>query len=298
MGIYDRDYYRGEGPSYLDRLIPSGQVCKWLIVINAAVFLLQVMTSRTLLVTNALILDTSLVFDGQVWRLLTYAFAHDPYNLWHIVFNMLFLWWFGSNMESMYGPREFLSFYLVAALLGGVTFAIQDRLGDSSAQCLGASGAVTATLVLFAFHFPRQLIYVFFFIPVPIWAFVVFQVGRDLMVFLSGEETRTAVSVHLAGAAFGALYFKNGWHLTSLLNVIRTKISRKPEPRLRVYDPEEEQEREPVAVSAAHGDLDEHLEAKLDAVLEKVARTGQGSLTEKERQILLRASEIYKRKRS
>ena len=57
---------------------------------------------------------------------------------------------------------------------------------------------------------------------------------------------------------------------------------------------------EPVPVSSAapNMQLDEHLEAKLDAVLEKVARFGQASLTDAERQILLKASEIYKRKRS
>ena len=49
-------------------------------------------------------------------RLLSYAFLHDPGDIFHILFNMLFLWWFGSDVEDLYGPREFLSFYLTAAL--------------------------------------------------------------------------------------------------------------------------------------------------------------------------------------
>ena len=98
MGIYDRDYYRNEGPSVFDSLIPTGLVCRWLIGINVAVFFLQLMSSG---VTEWLILDTAKVVDGQVWRLLTFAFLHDPNSISHILFNMLFLWWFGSDVEQL-----------------------------------------------------------------------------------------------------------------------------------------------------------------------------------------------------
>ena len=67
-------------------------------------------------------------------------------------------------------------------------------------------------------------------------------------------------------------------------------------PRLHVY---RDEPRQPVPVAAPpSGDVDEQLEAKLDAVLEKVARTGKDSLTDNEKQILMRASEIYKKRRS
>src|SRR5712692_6678708 len=104
MGIYDRDYYRREGPSFLDR----GQVCKWLIGINVVCFIIQLVTQRPDgivviepgLFTNVFVLNVDKVLNGQVWRLLTYAFLHEP-NIWqHIVFNMLFLWWFGSDVED------------------------------------------------------------------------------------------------------------------------------------------------------------------------------------------------------
>src|SRR5206468_4309600 len=115
-GIYDREYYRREGPSYLDSLIPSGLACKWLIGINIAIFVLQLATKTTAEwdpagventrghqeafeklimpsqgpVTSALKLDTEKVREGQVWRLLTHAFLHSPDTLWHILFNLLF----------------------------------------------------------------------------------------------------------------------------------------------------------------------------------------------------------------
>src|SRR5262245_401598 len=101
MGIYDRDYYRNEGPGFLDSLWPSGLICRWLIGINVAIFILQMLTTSqggdgiragsSSWLTDWLTLDTAAVLRGEVWRLLTYAFLHASFG--HILFNMLFLWW-------------------------------------------------------------------------------------------------------------------------------------------------------------------------------------------------------------
>src|SRR5437016_6274991 len=128
MGIYDRDYYRREGQSFLGSLTERGTVCKWLVGINVVCFLLQMLTTRHVngqtssWFTDALILDVQAVLHGEVWRLLTYAFLHTTASLWHIVFNMLLLYYFGRDVEDWYGPREFLAVYLVAAVLGGGAF--------------------------------------------------------------------------------------------------------------------------------------------------------------------------------
>jgi membrane associated rhomboid family serine protease len=301
MGIYDRDYYRREGPSFLGSITSTSQVCRWLIGINIAVFVLQILVRGF---TNAFDLDVDAVLQGQVWRLLTYAFLHDPGNVWHIVWNMLFLWWFGTDVEEIYGSREFLAFYLTAALLGGFGFLAGYYAMDMpGARCLGASGAVTAVLVLCAMHFPTRIILVFMILPVPIWLFVVISVGKDAYYLLRNIDSGTAVTVHLAGAAFAFLYYKAQWRVLYLTSWLRSLLRQRSRPNLRVYREEPQQ---PVSVAAPPaapgaqptGDVDEHLEAKLDAILEKVARHGQNSLTESERQILLRASEVYKKRRS
>src|SRR5262245_19478198 len=107
MGIYDREYYQREGSSFLDSLARQGQVCKTLIAVNVGVFVLQVLSMSPNggegPFTRALWVDRTDVLGGEVWRLLTYAFLHAPDNIWHIVFNMLFLWWFGCDMEDLYG---------------------------------------------------------------------------------------------------------------------------------------------------------------------------------------------------
>ena len=194
MGIYDRDYYRNEGPSFLDSIWPTGLVCRWLIAINVAVFLLQILTaprgdvglnSRSPLdgwVTSWFILDTDAVLRGQVWRLLTFAFLH--YSFTHIFFNMLFLWWFGSDLEQLYGRAEFLLIYLLSAFCGGVVYVFWSWTQGMHSYCMGASGAVTMLLVLCALHFPQRTILVFMFLPLPIWVLAVLNVAQDTYVLI------------------------------------------------------------------------------------------------------------------
>src|SRR5262249_30027874 len=118
MGIQDRDYYRNEGPSIFDTMMPKGVACRWLIAINFVIFFLQVVAVPSGdPVTSWLILDVQKVLDGQVWRLLTAAFVHSTqFPFMHVFFNMLFLWWFGSDVEQLYGRKEFLAIYLVSAI--------------------------------------------------------------------------------------------------------------------------------------------------------------------------------------
>src|SRR6266851_2213263 len=317
MGIYDRDYYRREGPSYIGSFMDRGKVCKWLIIINIGCFLLQQFSpdlmqpadeddplnaiaryqERREPFTELMQLDTQAVWHGQVWRLLTHAFMHA--SIMHILFNMLFLWWFGTDVEDLYGPVEFLWFYLTAAVVGGLAFVAAWAAGWGNARyAVGASGAVTAVVVVCARHYPTRIIWIFGMVPMPIWLFVLFMVFKDGVTFISGAPTTTGVSAHLGGAFFGFAYYQFHWRLSNIFSGFKTMQRRKPRARLRVY--REEEDREPVALPApaAADSSVEQLEAKLDAILEKVARSGQASLTDSERQILLRASEVYKKKKT
>jgi membrane associated rhomboid family serine protease len=334
MGIYDREYYRREGPSFLDTIASGGKVCRWLIAINIICFVLQFVTRQDRTVpgpddteirvgstngwfTDLFLLDVPKVLHGQVWRLLTSAFLHDPNAPYfsHILFNMLFLWWFGRDIEDLYGPKEFLAFYLTAAVAGSVAFVIAHQAGMPGSRALGASGAVTAVMVLCALHYPTRMILLFFILPVPIWLLVVFQVAQDALGLVGGlqfgHSTGVGVAAHLGGAGFAFAYYKLQWRVLNFLPSLRAWQRQRTRPRLRPYRepaPEEPRvrQREPVPVTASpsgssrtsgNPDVDEQLEAKLDAILEKVARSGQQSLTETERQLLVRASEIYKRRR-
>ncbi|MBY0231295.1 MAG: rhomboid family intramembrane serine protease [Gemmataceae bacterium] len=307
MGIHDRDYYRKEGPSLLAHWEDQGKVCTWLIGINIAFFVVQLVTRSQVAygyfrepVTDALSLDVQKVMRGEAWRLLTAAFLHSTSGFLHILFNMLFLWWFGRDVEERLGAREFLGFYLVAALassLGFVAAAQAGFHGGPNSVGIGASGAVTAVLLLSAIYRPDQIIYLSFILPVPIWAFVAFSIARDAFGLFGHGGHGVATSAHLAGAAFGLLYYRFDWNLTGWLKGWGTGTGKKANARLRIYRPEDEAAA-PVAAPAPSRIADEHLEAQMDDILAKVSRVGMTGLTEAEKQVLLRASAAVRKKQT
>jgi membrane associated rhomboid family serine protease len=303
MGIYDRDYYRKEGPSFLGSLASPGQVCKWLVIVNVGIYILQLVTDSPGrfgdlgFVTESLSMKPVETFKGlQIWRLLTAAFLHDPDNFFHIVWNMFFLWWLGNEMEELYGHREFLAFYLVAAVVGNAFWGIIKLLNPPvpMPSALGASGAVTAVLVLYTLHFPTRRIY-FWFISVPMWLLTIIYVGADLHSLLRGNSAMSGVAVecHIGGAALALAYWQFDWRFAGFWPSLRGRASRKP--RLRLY---REEVAAPVVAAAPSERVDEQLEAKVDRVLEKVAQVGVENLTPEEQALLKRASEIYKRRRT
>ena len=302
MGIQDRDYYR-EGPSFLDRVGEQGATV-WLIAITCGVFAGQMFSG---VVRSPLVeigqYDPERILDGEVWRLLTAVFLHG--GLWHLFCNMLALYWAGLRIEELRGAREFTLFYLACGVGANLIYLAIYLAGlCPPTKAIGASGAVVAVLVLFACYYPRQRLLLFMVIPIPAWGLVTLFVGLDLYGALGGTGlvgNNIAFIVHLGGAALGLLYYQSGIQFSRLF--ARTAAPR-VRPKLRVHTPppSEEQIPEPVAVSAESAarpakPADEQLEAKLDAVLEKVSKYGQESLSAEEREILFKASELYKKRR-
>jgi membrane associated rhomboid family serine protease len=304
MGIHDRDYYRDDSPSWT---WGRWGVTVWLIVITAAVFLLQMIgrdvsgAARGDPITDFGVCDKDRILRGEVWRLITPVFLHA--GLWHLAFNMLVLYWAGSRMEERYGSREFLLFYLTAGVLGNVAYVASQVAGITPpAVALGASGAVTAVFVLFACYHPHQTVLFMFIIPMPVWLLVILYVAFDALGFLSGRGG-IGYAAHLGGAAFGFAYYWFGWRVAALIPGGRGRSRVRAGPRLRVLPPEPDEEpdddRQPVAaaIETPRPGGDEPFETKVDRVLEKVSQYGQESLTPEEREILFRASEVYKKRR-
>jgi membrane associated rhomboid family serine protease len=300
MGIQDRDYYR-DGPSFFDRVGQQGATV-WLIAITVGVFFGQFFPASPL--TRLGVYDPDLILEGEVWRLLTAVFLHG--GLFHLFFNMLTLYWAGSRLEEVYGPREFVLFYLLSGVGANVVYLAAQLVGLAPmGPALGASGAVTATLILFALHFPHAQVRLWFFLPMPVWLLAVLFVGFTALAGMGDVPNRRGGGVahfdHLGGAFFGFLYYQSGVRFTALLP--RRREAARVRPRLRVHAPPvEPPEPEPVGAPVEVPPrpakaADEQLEAKLDAVLEKVAKHGQESLTSEEREILFKASELYKKRR-
>lgn len=297
MGIYDRDYYRGDTPSS-GLLSGEGSVCKRLIAINIAVYMLQLVTfnPRGGDVTAWLNLDLGSIFQKfQLWRLVTWAFCHDPNSLLHILFNMLGLWWFGKPLEGIYGGRAFARLYLGAAVVSAIVFLAFSAATGINASAEGASGAVMAVLAISAMFFPTQVIY-FIIIPIQLRWFVGLYLIYDLYPVLlafsgHGQADGVAHAAHLGGLFYGYIFktlnlqdMGSGLEETWLHFRRRFKARIRGAGPVKIYRPPE-----PEAPPA-------NLEQRVDEILAKISAQGEASLTDAERQELKDASRRYKQR--
>jgi membrane associated rhomboid family serine protease len=305
MGIHDRDYYRDSGRSMFDSW-GRWNATTWFIIINCGVFVAQLLTRDRLglsIVTQFGIYNFEAVERGEVWRLLTSAFLHA--TVLHIAFNMLVLYWAGSRLEERFGTTEFVLLYLTAALFDGLfRFILQAASFVPPTDALGASGAISAVLVVYAFLYPHQRVLIWFILPMPVWLLVVIYVALDTLGVIGVGDPGVGHAAHLGGALFGLLYYQLGMHLSSVAPSWPNR-SEKRTPSLRIVRPDPEDSDEdrdvvPAGVETpprAAEASDEPLETRVDRVLEKVSKHGQESLTEDERELLFRASELYKKRR-
>ena len=154
--------------------------------------------TRTSIVQEWLELDpTKTVEHGQIWRLVT-AFCHNRYALWHLLFNMLLLYWFGQRLESMYGSTEFLLFYLMAAVSASMAFVSLAYYDGLKVPAIGASGAIMGLMMLYVIFYPYEQFLLFWFIPVPLWALLSLYVLYDRASGFAGPGRRQ--NVHGCGA--------------------------------------------------------------------------------------------------
>jgi membrane associated rhomboid family serine protease len=306
VGIYDRDYYREEEASEASSVrFPQTTVMR-LVMLNAALYLADLLFGgREHAVTSFLALhreDASLPWYW--WRTLSYAFAHNPFSLQHIGFNMLGLWMFGREVEPLFGRWEFLRFYLAAALVGGVAWLVRVvGFGGEGGVLLGASGAVVATVILFAMRFPHRQVLFMMVIPMPAWVMALIYVGFDVLGSLSYSKQAIAYDVHLAGAAFGFLYCRLGLNFGRFSPSLPQWLRR---PRWRAVSPRERgasEESDPRGAGVPREELRLYrpepsdpqwadLDQKADAVLAKLHEFGDQSLTAEERAVL----EAYSRR--
>ncbi len=210
MGIYDREYYRGEtrGIAWFAGPAP---VVRTIILINVLVFILQQLLDKSF-VNDELAASSEAIFEhGKLWQLLTATFLHG--SPFHLLWNMLFLWMVGREMESFYGSRDFLAMYLGAAVVSTFGWAVLDAISQRSdplhlpSVMIGASGAVMAVVVVYALYYPHREVLLFFVLPVEMWLLVIVFLSYQLLLFLRpGSGNKVAVASHLTGALYGYLY--------------------------------------------------------------------------------------------
>jgi membrane associated rhomboid family serine protease len=192
---------------------PVSTALKALIGANVAVFFAQ----RFVPPLVDLGLQPASVVHGQLWQLGTYMFLHE--GLLHILFNMLLLWMFGTELERLWGTRYFLRFYFVTGIGAGILTVVFSLLPFNAAQLvyrsnvIGASGAIYGLLLAYGLYFPDRPIYMYLVFPIPAKYFVLIMGAIAFYSSVSDTGGGIAHATHLGGLLVAYLLIKGtGMH--------------------------------------------------------------------------------------
>lgn len=275
-------------------------IAEKIIAINVAVFILTGLFSALL----GWSIDTILywfelpkdffAFLSKPWSLVTYSFFHAGFG--HIFWNMLILYFTGRIFLNLFDNQRFINVYFLGVILGGLVFLISynifPTLLQTNTSLIGASAGVTAVLLFVCAYIPNQEVRLFGLLNIKLWYLGAFVVLIDLIQIPMGSNIGGHLA-HLGGAALGYVYarqllkgkdigtgferfldfFKNAFtpreRKAPLKTVHRNKTSRKGKSTID-YDKETRQK-------------------KIDAILDKISKSGYESLTKAEKDFLFKA---------
>jgi membrane associated rhomboid family serine protease len=279
MGLYDRDYTQEQNDAQ-SRYSPQMRlgfpsitpVVKWLLFTNVVVFLIDTLFSTgpkgelTPIKSLFALMPATPMLTLQLWRLITYQFLH--WDLGHIFWNMLGLFFLGPALERQWGGRKFLTFYLSCGAAGGLFFILLVMTGFlSPGPMVGASGAILGVLTACAILFPHFVVFIVVF-PVPIRVAAVILMGIAFFTVISKGANAGGEACHFAGIAVGAIYVLSESRISALK--LRFKASK--------WEKYIESER--------------RLRLEVDRILKKVHDNGIQSLTASEKRILKKATQL------
>ncbi len=259
--------------------MPPLPVVRWLLIINFAVFCLQNIFSW--MGKNAF--DAYLALSGNgiahwfLWQFFTYMFLHA--DVFHLLFNLLGLYFFGNEVESAIGSKRFIRMYLLGGLVGGFLWYAFNF--HHHAVMVGASGAIYAVIIAFATLYPNRPItlLVFFVLPVTLLAkYLAIVVVAISVLYSMSTVDHVAHLAHLGGMGVGYLFIKSlgtsiPWF--SWLKFLKRHHSTPPS----------------MEVLRSKTKKDEFIQEQIDPILDKIAQQGIQSLSREERRLLNEAKD-------
>jgi membrane associated rhomboid family serine protease len=274
-----------------------------LIIINVAVFLLlavvYVFTKISGLESIFTVIDNQFLipprfmdFIARPWTIITYAFAHDLLDIFHILFNMLALYWFGKLFVEYLGSDKLIAVYVLGAISGGVLYLLMFNTipffieRSQFSGMVGASAAVFAVIIATATLLPNYTFYLLFLGPVKIKYIALFYI---VISFIGSVGPNAGGNLaHLGGALIGFVYIKQlqvgvnwgGW-ITSILDWMKELF--KPKPKVKVTYRKTEPKKKQDSFNKA-------TQEEIDIILDKISDRGYESLSKEEKEKLFNAS--------
>ena len=186
---------------------PPSPAVRILLIVNVAAWLLSIVVPA---IVEGLGLLPAAVFQRfAVWQLVTYLFLHDIGGFGHLLFNMLALWMFGTDLERTWRTRFFVKYYFVCGIGAGVATLLLSLFNNQlyGQITIGASGAIYGLLLAYGLYFPHRTIF-FIVFPLPARVFVTILGAIAFVSSMGGPGGGVAHTAHLGGLVVGYLYLK------------------------------------------------------------------------------------------
>ena len=289
-----RDSYGGFGGSSMTPWV------KRLLIANTAVFLaVFVLENIARIPVVQYLAFRPRDFLTTPWTVLTYGFAHA--GIWHLLGNLLVLYFFGAPLENRWGSRDFIKFYLVG-IAGGALFSVVFYFMQPTLSVVGASAGTFALMAAFAMIWPDMEVHVWGIFPLKAkWLVGILAAVTVLMLW---TPTNVAVLAHLGGMVVAVAYLRSPWAPSGWGDVPRVKPRRQPrratalvpwagkKPVVTASSAGTATQTRPMPARSAKAERE--LLDDVDRILDKISAEGLASLSEEERRRLDEVSRRFR----
>jgi membrane associated rhomboid family serine protease len=236
-------------------------------------------------------LDTSFTgFIFKPWGIITSIFSH--FDILHLLFNMLFLYFSGQFFESIFDGKRLLYTYVFGGIAGGfleiISHYIFPALQQSSHIVVGASGSIMAIFAALAFYSPNTKVNLFGVFPIRIYFVAIFFLLKDLINL--GSDDNVAHFAHLGGAIFGLISIQNIYANNNVMNIIYSFIDKIKSLFKRNKQPKFKAQRGGFKTDEQYNYEKKQRQDRTDAILDKISKAGYESLTKEEKDFLFNQS--------
>jgi membrane associated rhomboid family serine protease len=234
-------------------------------------------------------------YISRPWTIITYMFLHVEF--WHLVFNMLWLYWFGKIFLEFLNSRQLLTTYLVGGIVGGFVYMTAFNIFPvfepslARAVALGASASVLAVVIMISFTVPDYTVNLMFIGTVKIKYIAIVMVVTDLLMIRSGNAG--GHFAHLGGAIWGianVLLLKKGVDPSRMFMVLNLSNSKQGSLRPKKVKFRKVHATRPPLTDEQYNAQKAHNQKKIDKILDKIAKSGYSTLSKEEKEFLFKSS--------
>lgn len=223
------------------------------------------------------------------WTVITYMFLHEEFM--HILFNMLWLYWFGKIFLEFLSQKKLITVYLLGGIAGAALYVLAFNVfpvfhsAIDKSVALGASASVVAIVVAISFYVPNYTLNLMFIGPVKLKYIAIFSIVIDL-ISISKDNPGGHIA-HIGGAIFGMLYisqYKKGKDISKgfdrFMDNIMSKFKRKRDAKIHDF-PKNDMD---------YNRQKAQKQEEINRILDKISKSGYDSLTKEEKEILFKMS--------